>query len=166
MKRRKLCSCLMVLFGLFFLGCTMKSVDTSESGDDEEGLPRILIAYQKTKFKRNLVSEIRTSLQQNPVYIKIIDVKLLRNESTENYHAVVIINRCIAGRPDPRVEDFITAVPEKHKIILLTTGMMDNWKPESSEIDAMTSASSLSESTRIAQIITGKVEHLIDSKRM
>ncbi|MBW2410385.1 MAG: hypothetical protein JRF72_11350 [Deltaproteobacteria bacterium] len=166
MKRRKLCRWLMVLFCLFFSGCTMKSVDTSESGGDEEGLPRILIACQKTKFKRYLVSEIRTTLQEKSVYIKIIDVKSLRNESTENYHAVVIINKCMAGRPDPRVEDFITAVPEKHKIILLTTGIMDSWKPESSEIDAMTSASSLSESTRIAQIITDKVEHLIDSKRM
>ena len=162
MESRRLCSYLMVLFCLFFLGCTLRSVDTSESGADEEGIPRVLIAYQKTKFKRHLVSDIRTSLQQKPIYLKMIDVKSLRNESTENYHAVIIINRCMAGRPDPRVEDFITAAPQKHKIILLTTGALASWKPDSSEIDAMTSASSLSESSRMARIITGKVEHLIN----
>ena len=162
MESKRLCSCLMVLFCMFFLGCTLRSVDTSESGGDDKDIPRILIAYQKTKFKRHLVSDIRTSLQEKPIYIKMIDVKSLRNEFTGNYHAVIIINKCMAGRPDPRVEDFITAAPEKHKIILLTTGMMESWKPESSEIDAMTSASSLSESSRIARIITGKVEHLIN----
>jgi hypothetical protein len=141
-------------------------VDTSETGGSYEGTPRILIATQHTKFKRTLVSEIRTSLQKKPCYIKIIDVKALRNESIQNYHAVVIINKCMAGRPDPRVEDYILDVPEKHKIIMLTTGIMDSWKPESQDVDAMTSASTLSESSRIAQIITGKVGHLIDSKSM
>ena len=166
METIKLRRCLIILFCLSFFGCTLRSVDTSESGSGKEGIPRILIAYQSTKFKRHLVSEIRTSLQEKPVYIKMMDVRSLRNESTQRYDAVVIISNCWAGRPDPRVEDFIIGVPEKHKIILLTTGDTDNWQPESAGVDAITSASKLSDSSRIAQIITDKVEHLIETKSM
>ena len=67
----------------------------------------------------------------------------------------------MAGRPDPRVESFIVDVQEKNKIVLLTTGVMESWKPDSSEIDAITSASTLSESSLIAQTIVGKVLDLV-----
>ena len=71
----------------------------------------------------------------------------------------------MAGRPDPRVESFIIEVQEKNKVVLLTTGLMDSWKPESPEIDAMTSASILSESSQIAQSIVGKVLGIIQVQR-
>ena len=166
MLSSNMCRSLIGLFCLYFIGCTLKSVDTQETGSSDQGVPRILIASQQSKFKRALVAEIRTALQKKPCYIKIIDVKALRKESIQNYHAVVIINKCMAGRPDPRVEDYILGVPQKGKIILLTTGYMDAWMPQSPEVDAMTSASTLSESNRIAQMITGKVTDLIESKSM
>jgi len=43
---------------------------------------------------------------------------------------------------------------------------MEAWKPDSPEVDAMTAASKLSESNRIARIVTGKVTHLVDSQSM
>ena len=166
MLASNVCRYLIGVFCICFIGCTLKSVDTEETGSSDQGVPRILIAYQHSKFKRTLVAEIRTALQKKQYYIKMIDVKALRNESVQNYHAVVIINTCMAGRPDPRVEDYIRQVPQKDKIILLTTGYMDDWKPEYLGVDAMTSASRLAESNRIAQIITGKVTDLVDAKRM
>ncbi|MGD8520076.1 MAG: hypothetical protein PVF56_02935 [Desulfobacterales bacterium] len=42
---------------------------------------------------------------------------------------------------------------------------MDSWKPESPEIDALTSASTLSESSQIAQTIAGKVLGIIQVQR-
>ena len=151
------------LLCLLCFGCTLGSVDTRETGSGDEGAPRILIASQQSKFKRALVAEIRTALQKKQYYIKIIDVKALRDESIHNYHAVVIINKCMA---DPRVEDYILEATQKDKIILLTTGVMEAWKPDSDKVDAMTAASKLSESNRIARIITGKVTHLIDSQSL
>lgn len=89
------CVCSMFLF---ILGCTLKTVDTSETGSRKVSAAKVLIASQQTKFKRSLVSEIRTSLQKNDYYIKIIDVRGLRDETTLNYDAVVILNKCMAGR--------------------------------------------------------------------
>jgi hypothetical protein len=156
----------MIVSTLSFIGCTLKTVDTSETGVEKDGISRILIATQKTKYKRVVVSEIKGALENNSFYIKVIDVKKLRNESTHQYNAIIIINRCIAGRPDPRVESFIVDVREKNKIVLLTTGIMDSWKPDSPEIDAMTSASKLDDSRQIAQTIVGKVLDIINKQKI
>jgi hypothetical protein len=84
---------------------------------------------------------------------------------TEEYNAVVILNRCMAGRPDPRVESFIDTTEQKDKVILLTTGQLDSWRPDSKEVDAMTSASIMSESAKIAQTIAGKVLMLLNTQK-
>jgi len=47
-----------------------------------------------------------------------IDVKWLPNESADDFLAIVILNRCVAGRPDPRVERFVEDIPDKNKVIL------------------------------------------------
>ena len=51
-----------------------------------------------SKFKRAVVSEIYDELNQNAIYLKIIDVKGLKNQTAAKYSVVVIINRCMAGR--------------------------------------------------------------------
>ena len=155
-----LSKCIISLLCLLFIGCTLKTVDTNETGNRKSGAAKVLIASQKTKFKRTLVSEIVSSLKDNNYYIKVIDVRGLRSESPQNYDTIVIINKCMAGRPDPRVEDFIEEVEQKNKIVLLTTGRLESWKPESPDIDAMTSASALSDYSRIAGVIVGKVKDL------
>jgi hypothetical protein len=110
------------------------------------------------------VSEIKDTLADNVYYIKVVDVKWLPNESVGDYSAIVIINRCMAGRPDPRVESFIDNVQDKNKVIILTTGRMDSWRPDSSAVDAMTSASIMSETTQISQKISSKVLTIINSQ--
>ena len=160
MKIGKMSWCFVSLVCMLYIGCTLKTMDTSETGSRKSSTAKVLIASQKTKFKRTLVSEIRSSLQKNDYYIKVIDVRGLRNESIQNYDAIVILNKCMAGRPDPRVEDFIEVADQKNKIVLLTTGKLDSWKPVSPEVDAMTSASTMSESNRIARVIVNKVRSL------
>ncbi len=158
--------CGLLIFYLFsILGCTLKSVDTAETGDKASHDSRVLIATQKSKFKRAVVSDIKDILENKTSYIKVVDVRWLPNESLDDYNAIIIINRCLAGRPDPRVEAFIDNVQEKDKVILLTTGHLDSWKPESSLVDAMTSASTISESNAIARTIAAKVLAVINSQK-
>jgi hypothetical protein len=146
-------------------GCTLKTVDTLEAGEKDAAQHRVLIATQSSKFKDAVVGEIRDTLKKNSCYIKVIDVKRLIDEAAADYHAVVIINQCMAGRPDPRVETYIDEVSQKSKVVLLTTGALESWKPDTSQVDAMTSASVLSESSTIAQSIVGKVLALIEAQK-
>ena len=77
---------------LIVVGCALKTLETKESGVKETVIPKVLIASQNTKFKAAVVSEIRDTLVRNSCYIKTIDVNKLRNESTDQYSAIIIIN--------------------------------------------------------------------------
>ena len=56
--------------------------------------------------------------------------------------------------------------PQKEKVILLNTGRLDSWKPDSSRVDAMSSASTMSETTPLAQSIADKVIDIIESQEI
>ncbi len=150
------CRILMIYF-LISMGCSLKTVDTSETGDKMATNSKVLIATQRSRFKGEVVSEIKKVLDDKVKYIKVVDVKWLPNESVDNYRAIVILNACMAGRPDPRVESFIDIIQNKNKLVVLTTGRLDSWKPSSSEVDAITSASTMSDSAVVARTIADKV---------
>lgn len=154
----------LVLISLVVWGCASQPVATVESGPAAASNRKVLVATQNSKFKRALVSEIHDELNQNSIYLKIIDVRGLKSQSTAEFSAIVIINRCMAGRPDPRVESFIDREPQKNKIIVLTTGIRDSWKPDAPGVDAITSASVLDKSDQIARYIANKVLALVNSK--
>jgi hypothetical protein len=120
---------------------------------------------QQPGLKSPPLSWIRDTLENNSIYIKVIDVKKLTYESTESYHAVIILNACMAGRPDPRVESFIDDAPEKEKLIILTTGRLESWKPESPRVDAITSASVMTQATTIGQSLAEKALKIIRSQQ-
>lgn len=115
-------------------------------------------------LKQAVVSEIYDRLKQKDIYLKIIDVNGLKRQSTAEYAAIVIINRCMAGRPDPRVESFIDREPRKNKLIVLTTGIQDSWTPDTPGVDAMTSASVLDKSDHVARLIAERILAKVTSK--
>jgi hypothetical protein len=164
MMARPLRCCILVLCCLAFFGCTLKTIDTMETGDKTSVKSRVLIATQNSEFKRTVVSEIKKALGDGLFYIKMLDIRWLPNEAVDDYDAIVILNRCMAGRPDPRVESFIDTVQDQNKVIVLATGRLDSWKPESSAVDAMTSASTMSESAQIGRSIADKAMAIINSR--
>ena len=156
----------LLLIGLSLLvwGCASQPVATIESGRPAVSDKKVLVATQKSQFKQAVVSEIYDELKQNAIYLKIIDVKGLKSQSTAEFSAIVIINRCMAGRPDPRVESFIDREPRKNRIIVLTTGVRDSWTPDTPGVDAMTSASVLDKSDQVARSIVERVLAMVNSR--
>jgi hypothetical protein len=163
MDHAKIIRQFIILISLAVWGCASQPVATVESGPAASNR-KVLVATQNSKFKKAVVSEIHDELNQNSIYSKIIDVRGLKNQSGAEFSAVVIINRCMVGRPDPRVESFIDREPQKNKIIVLTTGIDDAWKPEAPGVDAMTSASVLDKSDQVAKSIVKKILALVNSK--
>ena len=155
----------LIFLSLVVWGCASAPVATTESGNPAVLKNRVLIASQPTKFKAEVVSEIRKALKQNSFYIKTVDLKNLRYQSTDEFTVIVIINKALAGRPDPRVESYIDYEPQKNKIIILTTGMLDAWKPDTEGVDAMTSASALNKSNIIAKTIVKKVLAIVEQNK-
>jgi hypothetical protein len=164
MKYRKIYGFFLLGLSLMLWGCASQPVTTVESGPPSPSGRKVLVATQNSKFKKVLVSEIYQALNQYSIYSKIIDVSKLKNQSSAEFSAVVIINKCMAGRPDPRVESFIDREPQKNKIIVLTTGISDSWKPDEPGVDAMTSASVLDKSDQVAKSIIKRVLARVNSK--
>lgn len=152
----------LIWMSLVVWGCASQPLATVESKPPATSDRKVLVATQNSKFKRAVVSEIQEELNRNSIYLKIIDVKNLKNQSISEFSAIVIINRCMAGRPDPRVESFIDSEPRKNKIIVLTTGILDSWKPDAPDVDAITSASVLDKSDQVARSIVTRVLAMID----
>jgi hypothetical protein len=103
-------------------------------------------------------------LENHSSYIKVIDVKKLPHESTGGYDAVIILNKCMAGRPDPRMESFIDDTTEKEKLVVLTTGRLGSWKPESPRVDAMSSASVMTQAAPIGKLLAEKALKIVKSQ--
>jgi hypothetical protein len=157
----------LLLAGLFLFlmlplfGCAVGTVDTIESGNRAAEQRRVLVATQNSDFKQAVIQAIRATLDKNSSYIKVIDVKRLPLESIDDYDAVILLNECMAGRPDPRVESFIDHTPQKDKLVVLTAGRLDSWKPESPRVDAISSASVMSQAPTIGQSIAEKAMEII-----
>ena len=161
MQSKLLLPGLLILIKLSLWGCAAGTVDTIATGDIKTQHGRVLIATQKSNFKQAVIQEIRNTLENNSSYLKVIDVKMLPHESTTEYNAVIVLSECMAGRPDPRVESFVDDAREKEKIIVLTTGRLDSWKPESPLVDAITSASVMNRATAIGQTLAAKALNII-----
>ncbi len=155
----------LIFLSLVVWGCASAPVETTESSPAAVLEDKVLIATQNTKFKQEVVSEIRKALNQNSIYIKTVDLKNLRYQSTHDFSAVVIINRALAGRPDPRVESYIDNEPQINKIVILTTGILDAWKPDTGGVDAITSALTINKSNKIAKIIVNKVLAIVEQNK-
>jgi hypothetical protein len=166
MKTTMLLAGILLVLKLSLLGCAVGTVGTMESGDRTAEQDRVLVATQNSDFKQAVIQAIRDRLENNSNYIKVIDVKKLPYESTEGYDAVIILNTCMAGRPDPRVESFIDDTTEEEKVVVLTTGRLDSWKPESPRVDAMSSASVMTQAATIGQLLAEKVLKIIRQKNI
>ena len=166
MKTTMLLAGILLVLKLSLVGCAVGTVSTMESGDRTAEQDRVLVATQNSDFKQAVIQAIRDRLENNSNYIKVIDVKKLPYESLEGYDAVIILNTCMAGRPDPRVESFIDDTTEKEKIVVLTTGRLDSWKPESPRVDAMSSASVMTQAATIGQLLAEKVLKIIRQKNI
>ena len=160
----KNCGRFLILIGLLVWGCASQPVATVESGRPAAYNRKVLVATQESKFKQAVVAEIHDRLNRKSIYSKIIDVRSLKGQSVAEFSAVVIISRCMAGRPDPRVESFIDSHPQKDKLIVLTTGIAGGWKSDNPGVDAITSASAMDKRDQIARSIVKKVLALVNSR--
>ena len=143
------------------------SVSALEGKDDAGNAAvingEVLIAIQKSQFKEKVALKIRNLLREDGHHVKIISLKELSAESASDYRAVVVLNTCWAWRVNSHVRKFLDKTPEseKRKVILFTTANSRNWQPKVSGVEAITSASVMSEAGRIAYNIISSVRILL-----
>lgn len=165
MKRNLILKIVAGIASLVFLNSCMffRSVQPFESANIS-ATARVLIAAQASEFKKKILTKIVKAFGKEPVYIKVIDIQKLKKESAENFHAIVIIDTCVAWRISAAAAAFIKKIKknQKHKIILFSTADDENWLPEKAGVDAVTSASRPEKSNQVANIIIKRIRMRIE----
>ena len=119
----------------------------------------ILIAAQKTGYKEQLVSVLIDELRPSVSRIEVAGLESLKKAEAADYDGFILINTCMAWKPDPRVAKFIDTHPDQQEMMIVYTTSGDGgWLPKLEErswkIDALSGASE-------AKTINGKVEEIV-----
>ena len=148
---------LLIVIGLS--GCAPKPIVTSRIGTIDSK-NKLLIATQKSEFKEAIVSKVVKGFEGNNVFIKVIDVA---NTQADDYEVIVILNEYKFFQINRNVGNFLKSVDdsEKKKIILLTTGGSPRLIEEGSEVDAISSASKMTDASAISDSIIQKVNSIL-----
>jgi len=135
-------------------------VAKSKEYGNMQGKVKVLIAQEPTRFKKKLVEEMIAILDDGKTYIKVVDHKKkeLRAENPADYTIVFITNSGVNSRVRPWVKDWLDKYSADRSKIVVHTTQREVWTPK---IDTLTSASTMSESKRLAVEYTNKMKTLL-----
>lgn len=125
--------------------------------------PKVLIATQGSTFKETLVSGIIEDLGKKQMYIKVIDVSALPEIEEEHWNTLILINTCQSSSLQPDVKDYLTQTQKPDHLVLLTTSGSGSWKPETSPVDSISSASKKGNVGPLVAEILKRVETILGS---
>ncbi len=126
----------------------------------------VLIASRDSEFKRAVVERVAAALEEDGVGVNVRGVKhLSKEESAEDYAAVVLLNRCMSWSMDYGVRRFIRHNPRHERIIVLTTSAPGDWTPPKrrGDFDAISAASEMSRVEGVAGEILARVRARLDT---
>ena len=93
--------------------------------------------------------------------MKVIDLRKLAEEATEDYEAMVIVNTRKMWRLNRHARKFLKKVQKSKKVVLLTTAGDPEWKAKGVQVDAIKSASETEEVGAVAEAVLEKVRTLL-----
>lgn len=128
----------------------MRVAGSFEVGDASQP-QHVLIATQGSAFKDALVAGLLASLKSRAVYIRVIDVSALRNVHENEWKAIIITHTWEFGRAQPDARAFVDRVPDKNKLIVVTTS--GGGREKMPGIDAISAASVMDDvPARVAEV--------------
>jgi len=124
---------------------------------------KLLIATQKSEFKEAIVSKVVKGFEENNIFIEVIDLANLSNKLTEDYKAIIILNDYKFFQINRQAKKFLKNLNDydRKKIVLLTTAGSPKLMIKSSEVDAISSASKISNTDTISDKIIQKVNNIL-----
>lgn len=169
-RRQTLLSALLAALCMTNLTCSAIPRGVSPESDIEQhraaygdARQSLLVASRSSEFKDALVGSIEEGFEGESVAITFIGLQDLRDESAEDYDAVILINTCIAWSLDPQVDTFLHKYRDEGNIIVVTTSGDGRWEPkkQNREFDTVASASEIASVDAVAGEIVEKVRALL-----
>jgi hypothetical protein len=99
---------------------SMDSINSQEVGDKNSTV-KFLIASQGSAYKNSLVNGIINHLEDKPVYLKIIDVSLLKQIDPDDWNGLIILHTWEIWKPEPNAASFVSNFYDSTKMLILST---------------------------------------------
>ena len=133
------------------------TVDNSERGVSEKEL-KLLIANRESEFKNAVAKKVKQEIEKAEVTVELINIKLIKKKSIDEFDAVIIINEVRAWHLNRHTKSFLRKLndSQREKVIMVSTAATD-WKAKQKDIDAVTVASEVGNVNSVAKDIVKKV---------
>lgn len=133
---------------------------TSFTRGNPQAHGRVLIATQGSAFKDSLVNQIIAGIARDSVFVTVIDVSGLDSIREVEWKAIVLIHDWEMWKAPPVVTAFVSRLQDHSRVVDVTTSGGGTEKLPG--VDAISSASKLSEVKMLARTVSDKVSNLLN----
>jgi len=132
-------------------------------GQEAKPSPRVLLAMEKTRFKEQLVAEMRQMLVKEgyEVFVLMHSKKEDLAAQAADFDAVFITNSGAHSKVRPWITAWLVANKAQGNLVLLHTTQTRDWKVEA-DVDAVTSASSMNDVATLARDYVARLKAIVD----
>jgi hypothetical protein len=128
-----------------------------------EGEPRVLLAWEKTRFKGELIKAMESELKAAGFAVTTVmhDKKGMPDVKAADFDAVFITNSGVHSKVRGWVSAWIAKNQEQQDRILLHTTQTSNWEVKA-DVDAITSASSRKDVKTLAADYVSRLKAMVE----
>lgn len=135
-------------------------IEPYQVGDPNASL-KVLIATQGSEFKEDLSKKIIKNLENDSIYISVIDCTTLKKENAADWQAIVIMHTTKAHKIPGYVSTFLEGLSDYSNLVLISTSGGGDEVITEFEVDAISTASSRSLTDTIAGLAISKIKNIL-----
>jgi hypothetical protein len=146
------------LFGIGLAALAAAALGQPPSQTDASASSRVLLAYESTRFKDQLVSDMEDLLTKEQVAVDLVDHQNggLDSADLSAYDAIFITSSGVKSQIRPWIVTWLDAHEEVHDKTILHVTQTRDWTPQS-PVDAVTSASAMKRASALAGEYVGRL---------
>ena len=137
-------------------------IDPYQVGDPNAP-KKVLIASQGSDFKNILLEDMVGQLKSDNIYMSIIDCTSLKKDNSTDWNAIVIIHTTKVHQMPKYVSTYLQRFSDLSRFILVSTSGGGDEMITEFEVDAISTASRLSDANKIASRVVSKVENILSA---
>lgn len=152
---------LAIILIAIYIGMNWQGVIAPYHSGNPNAPLKVLIASQGSEFKENLSEKIIQKLENDSIYMSVIDCTSLKKQNAADWTAIIIIHTTKAHKIPRYVSTFLKNLSDYSKIVLISTSGGGDEVITEFKIDAISTASRMSETNHIANCAISKVEDIL-----
>ena len=169
---------IIILFiaAVLICGCGKKETETAENPEPQPDRKeqqvikkenaQVLLAFEKTRFKESIIEKMKTLLEKESISVQVIEHsdKGFPVKDPSSYKAIFITVSGVHSKVRPWIVEWLEKNKAQKSNVLLHVTQKSDWKVMS-DVDTVTSASSMDEIDTLAEDFAGRIKVLLEKSK-